>query len=135
MTATSEPIWLFTDARDDVTVGGSAQALKQLGAVLAAHAEGQHQEVEVSGHVPRGQVLRGVRITRDMDRPDLTLALDGDVLAITGPAGGLRWLAEVVDDFAGGQIQGDARHLHVEAYPGHPYLAAESLPAVLVLAE
>lgn len=72
-----------------------------------------------------------VKVTEAASRVRLSV-LDGRLVIEAGPAGA-EWLASTIARFGRGEISGGGEHLHVEAYPGHPFLEEGSTALILEL--
>ena len=59
------------------------------------------------------------------------LTREGSALIVRGQSNFRKLLADEIDRFARGEIAGGSTHIHVEPYPGHFYLAPDSVPLVV----
>jgi hypothetical protein len=67
------------------------------------------------------------------ERDDLLIGRVGAVIEVRGPVQGIRWFLDSVRRFVHGTIGGNATHVHIEHFDGHPILAPDSLPVVVEL--
>jgi hypothetical protein len=63
----------------------------------------------------------------------LTITQEGGWIALSGAAEHCALLAENVASFASEAHSAEGTHMHIEYFPGHYYLGAESLPLVVAL--
>ena len=73
----------------------------------------------------------GIAIIYDKTEEKIKISLESMGLTIRGGAEYRRMLAGVIDRFARDRIAGGASHVHVEAYPGHLFLAPDSVPLII----
>ena len=121
-----------------VELRGSAQALSILVEFLTSGDAAGVRRLEVepgSSPEPYDVFLTAVRVVRVDGATRVGLA--GTTLEFSGAQEGLRLLAEniawVAEQSGPGSNAESSSHLHVEYYPGHPFLSPDSEPLVVAL--
>ncbi len=126
---------LFACSADDPAegeVGGTRHDLRDLAAVLRAG----HGWIACRTGLdpsPYDHVMGGISVhaTAAQEPAGFVLLADRSELRVVGGKESLQALADSIDGLA---LEGrDGEHWHVEHYPGHPYLAADSYPVVISL--
>jgi hypothetical protein len=111
-------------AFDEVDLSASAQELARLADAVAEGAG------FIGAASPRdGNALTGIEV-REATGPGVCIALDASrkVLVISGDPAGMGILAGNLRAMAAAE---DGGHLHVDYFPGHPYLVEGSLSLVV----
>ncbi|QYN18681.1 hypothetical protein [Amycolatopsis sp. DSM 110486] len=102
---------------------------RELACLASAIAEGTGFISAASASSPNGHTLTGIEVKATTDSA-VCIRVDAptQVLVISGNADSRAVLAENVHAMA---TADDGGHLHVDYFPGHPYLADGSLPLVI----
>lgn len=117
-----------------VRIVGSPESIERTAKTLRESPGGQLNIALLQAPDPtHGLLLKEMRIESTGEREDVVLSVEGETLVIKAGERGIRWLASTMERFARGEITGGAEHVHLEYFPDHPYLQAESTPAVLEL--
>lgn len=121
-------VLVTADGREG-TLQGDASEYRSLADALRSGAG----TISLSGQVdatPYDSELTTIEIAT---RPAVGVTITPDpekrVLYISGDAGKLAILADIVSDSAA--LEATGGHVHIEHYEDHPYLAASSMPLVL----
>lgn len=118
-----------------VELAGNASALLELAARLGADEPTKTYVLTVpliGSPAPYDGFLEAIRIIQ-RDGP-VEISREGKDLVITGSPDNLSALSLDISSIPDQTYSGVAPHIHVEYYPGHPYLASSALPMVIALA-
>jgi hypothetical protein len=118
-------------------IGGGHDALSLVGtpATLLSLAEALDRGCDTTLRLAEGvdptPYLRTANVLRVVVEAacDVSVAVDGDVVTVRGAAPDLAILAENVKSL--GEHPGKGKHLHIEYFPDHFYLRADSHPMVV----
>ncbi|MFI8342081.1 hypothetical protein ACIF8W_18735 [Streptomyces sp. NPDC085639] len=119
---------MFFPDSDEVDVSGDATELAGLALVLLG-GQGASRTTTSTGAGFGGTALASMEVV-GADGPGVRIAVDParGALVIEGDRAGLAALA---DDLRGVAEMDDGGHQHIEYYPDHHYLAADSQPIVV----
>lgn len=110
-------------------IAGSQDALMQLADWIAAGGGALSFEKPETTPAPYERWLTGLTVTASQ-HPLVKIGTDDDTVSVVGGRTGLATLAENIRIFAGDAGSPD-NHLHIDYYPGHFFLAEESVPLVV----
>jgi hypothetical protein len=123
---------LWADVTGEIELSGTILELLRLVEELRSSRDGCR--LDPSGNpAPYSKALSSIKTKRTAGAASISVSSDHEILEIQGGAEALEMLASTVEDFA---AEGDCTaHLHIEYLPGHEFLASNSEPLVVALAE
>ena len=115
--------------RSGLEIAGSRDALKQLASWIAAGGGSLSFDKPETSPAPYERWLDRLAVTASQHSL-VTIGIQDDTVRVVGDQTGLATLAENIRIFAGDAGSPDD-HLHIDYYPGHFFLAEESVPLVV----
>jgi hypothetical protein len=110
-------------------IAGSQDALKQLANWIDAGAGALSFEKPETSPAPYERWLARLTVAASQ-HPLVKIGIEDDTVCVVGGQTGLATLAENIRIFADDAGSPD-EHLHIDYYPGHFFLAEESVPLVV----
>jgi hypothetical protein len=120
-------VW-FHQPTGEIDLSGDASELRGLAELVAAGA-GVHDAEGGDGDVADELALTAVRV-RVVAQSAVLLSVDVSQRSLC-VAGDLKWLAVLAANVRETADMQDGGHLHVDYFPGHPYLAPGSISLVV----
>jgi hypothetical protein len=118
--------------RSSLDIGGSAESLLELSRAIRELVGSEVYSLPVPLSPPTPYIGYAKSLKLEAIQGNVCVSRTGDEIAICGSPEKLAILARNIGYLAEQQSSDDrGEHLHIEYYPGHFYLSAESLPMVV----
>lgn len=110
--------------------GGAVELVRLARVILAGEGEVRLLVIE-SNDVSPWRANATVPLVIDETTTKVVVSVGPEGLAVRGKADFRKMLADEIERFALGRIAGGSTHIHIDSYPGHFFLADESVPLLI----